>query len=1089
MIESPRSQRGFEIKFYRRNRSAQRFLTRYGRVSCNSAVFRRAIDLDDLNLFRECKWLQRTASCGRTTVVKVLLGEKHISFGILGLGVQKRGLPRLDLGMQKPWCITMRMPPRRLHKALAAFATLLSLVSLVGCSGVTAHTTPPPAQDFSILLSPSTVTVGGNSSNSTFTVSVTGQNGFAGSVSVAISGLPAGATTSPATPFSLAAGNSQVVTLSVPATVQAGSYTLTVSGSSGALKHSANLPLTVAAAQDFSIGLSPTTITAAVGTSTSSFTVLVTGQSGFSGTVTVDVAGLPSGVTTSPTCPFTVAPGSSQTVTLSIPAAAQPGDYTLAVSSTSGTLTHAANLALTITNGQDFSISLSPTTVTAIAGTSNASFTVSLTSLNGFAGSVTVSIVGLPSGTTTSPSSPFSVAVGSSQALTLTVASTTPTGNYTVTVTGTSGALTHSANLALTISPPPDFSMVLTPTAITANAGSSNASFAVSITSLNGFTGSITVSITGLPGGTTTSPASPFTVAAGSSQTVVFSVPSTVTSADYSLTVSGSSGVLSHSDSLVLTVLGQLQVTTWHYDNARTSADTWETTLTPSNVNSTTFGKLFTYPVDGIVVGHPLYLPSVTIPGQGVHNVVYVATMHDSVFAFDADNGNAPPLWMTSILTDSPAGATTVPATVTKETGIGWTEAGIISTPVIDPATSTMYLVAETYENAKVVHRLHALDVTTGQEKFGGPTTIVATYTLNGTTTTFTDLYQINRPGLLLANGHVYIAFGSNCCNDYSQGWVLSYNAATLQQEGTYTAEPGKTLASIWQKGAGVSADSSGNLYVETGEGSYTPGTNLSISVLKLSQSGATLALADWFTPYNQQTLSQDDRDLNNAPLILPDQPGPYPHEAIAEGKEGTIYVLNRDNLGQFCSTCTTGDTQIVQEIVAAAPKSGTPVYWNNTVYFTPQSAPVSAYALNNGLIVLPASAQSIQVGGGGHAIITANGSTNGIIWFINSGGPLWAMDAITLKKIYTSDDASNGRDTMPPLAHFATPIAADGKIFVGTQNSVVGYGLLSGSAAAERNGLFPGVAFLSRDQLRGREVGGALVATGQVGWPGGSNP
>ena len=229
-------------------------------------------------------------------------------------------------------------------------------------------------------------------------------------------------------------------------------------------------------------------------------------------------------------------------------------------------------------------------------------------------------------------------------------------------------------------------------------------------------------------------------------------------------------------------LLAQTPVTTWHYDNARTSANTTETLLTPANVNSKTFGKLFTQPVDGYVSGQPLYLPGVNITGQGIHNVVYVTTMHDSVYAFDADNPNAGPLWMTSIFTYSPAGATSVPATFQKNAGTtGWIEVGIISTPVIDPQSGTIYLVAETYENNSVVHRLHALDVSTGVEKFGGPTTIAATFTQNGTTSTFQDRYQINRPGLLLANGHVYIAFGSNCCNQYSQGWVMSYNATTLR--------------------------------------------------------------------------------------------------------------------------------------------------------------------------------------------------------------------------------------------------------------------------------------------------------------------
>src|SRR5437763_657122 len=493
-------------------------------------------------------------------------------------------------------------------------------------------------------------------------------------------------------------------------------------------------------------------------------------------------------------------------------------------------------------------------------------------------------------------------------------------------------------------------------------------------------------------------------------------------------------------------LLAQTSVTTWHYDNARTSANTSETVLTPSNVNSTSFGKLATLPVDGFVVGHPLYRSIVNVLSQGVHNVVYVATMHDSVYAFDADSANTSPLWMTSIFTYSPAGATSVPATVKKDSGTTrWTEVGIISTPVIDPVTGTLYLVAETYENGNVIHRLHALDVTSGLEKFGGPTTIAATYTLNGITTTFADRYQMNRPGLLLANGHIYIAFGSNCCNDYSQGWVLSYNATTLQQEGAYTAEPGKILASIWQKGAGLSADGDGNIYAETSEGFYAAGTNLSISVLKLSQTGTSLALADWFTPYNYQYLSDKDLDLNDGVLILPDQPGPYPHEAVAEGKEGTIYLLNQDSMGQLCSNCTTGDTQIVQEIPQGAGRqSGTPVYWNNTVYFTGQSSPVFAYTLSNGALVNPPSAQSIRIGGGGHAIITANGNCHGILWFINGARDLWAMDAITLQTLYTSNQAANGRDTLPPLAHFATPIAADGKVFVGTQNSLIVYGLFS---------------------------------------------
>ena len=798
---------------------------------------------------------------------------------------------------------------------------------------------------------------------------------------------------------------------------------------------------------NFSIVVSPATITAAAGSSNATFAVSTTAQNGFTGSAAVTLTGLPAGTTTSPASPFNVAVGSSQTVTVSVPTTASSSNYTVTATGSSGSLSHSTALTLTVSAAQDFSIALAPNAITTGAGTSNSTFNASITGMNGFTSSAAVTLTGLPAGTTTSPASPFNVAAGSSQTVTLSLPATVSNGNYTVTATANSGSLTHLTVLALTVGTAQNFSIALSPSAITTNAGMSNSSVTVSILGENGFSGSVALALSGLPAGVTTSPASPFNVAAGSSQIVTLFPSTTVPSGNYTVTATGTSGTLTQTALLGLTIVPPLQstMTTWHYDNARTGANIGETRLTPANVNSSSFGKIATFPVDGIVVGQPLYLGGVNLSGQGVHNVVYVATMHDSVYAFDADSTSASPLWMTSILNYSPAGATSVPATVTKETGIGWTEAGIVSTPVIDPSTGTLYLVAETYENGNVVHRLHALDVTSGLETHSGPTTIAASYTLNGKTTTFADLYQLNRPGLLLANGHIYIAFGSNCCNDYSQGWMMSYNARTLQQEGAFTTEPGTILASIWHKGGGIPADASGNIYAETGEGPFIPGTNLGTSVLKFSQNGTTLALADWFTPYNYQYLGSNDRDLADGVLILPDQPGPYPHELIAIGKEGTIYLLNRDNMGQLCSTCTTGDTQIAQEVPQGAGfGSGAPVYWNNTVYFTGQNVPVYAYSLQNGQLVVPPAKSPQNMGGSGHAILTANGSSDGILWFTSGGGAnLYALNAFTLQTIYASTQAANGRDTVPPLAHFATPIAVDGKVFLGTQNSVVVFGLL----------------------------------------------
>ena len=485
-------------------------------------------------------------------------------------------------------------------------------------------------------------------------------------------------------------------------------------------------------------------------------------------------------------------------------------------------------------------------------------------------------------------------------------------------------------------------------------------------------------------------------------------------------------------------------VNTWHYDNMRTGANTNEITLTLANVNPDKFGKLFTLPVDGAVVGQALYLGSVPIAGKGSHNVIYVATMHNSVYAFDADSNsgpNASPLWQTSLL---PPGATPVPMSIQGCQGVTeWTEVGVVSTPVIDASTGTLYAVAKSYENGDTVFRLHALDVKSGQEKLRGPVPLAATYTLNGQTETFNAFAETNRPALLLTNGHVYMAFGSNGCNAFGvQGWVLSYNASTLALEGAFSTEPGRALASIWQKGGGLSADSAFNVYAETGEGNFTPGTNFGSSILKFRQSGARLELADWFTPYNQAYLSANDLDLNDSVLVLPDQPGPHPHLAIGVGKEGTLYVLDRDDMGQYCSICTAGDTQIVQELpLAVGRHTGSLVYWNSTVYSTGTGSPIMAWPLTNGMLPTTPAVQTGKQVGAHSPVLTSNGGANGILWQIN-GASLTAYDAQTLARLYSSSD-TNGRDTLPPLPHFAPLIVVNGKVYVSTNSGVVVLGQL----------------------------------------------
>ncbi len=386
----------------------------------------------------------------------------------------------------------------------------------------------------------------------------------------------------------------------------------------------------------------------------------------------------------------------------------------------------------------------------------------------------------------------------------------------------------------------------------------------------------------------------------------------------------------------------QVPVTTWHYDNLHSGANPNETILTPGNVNSKEFGALFTRPLDGAMIGQALYLPQITIPGLGVHNVVYAATMHDSVYAFDADNAtgnNANPLWHTTFLIN---GATPVPI---KLQGCGattnWAEVGIVSTPVIDPVAGTLYVVAKTYENSTFVHRLHALDVATGLEQPGSPIVITASYQYGSTIYNFVDAMQVNRPALLLENGYLYIAFGSNGCRSgKEEGWVVAYNASTLQPAGVFDDEPGESAAAVWMRGGGLSADSAGNIYGATADGPFAVGVDLGQSVFKLSQSGSELLLADWFTPFNELDLDDHDLDMSEPVLVLPKQSGKYPNLLAAVGKEGTIYILNQENLGHFCATCTQTDTQIVEELKAFAPETGALVYWNGRrLYFRRRNA------------------------------------------------------------------------------------------------------------------------------------------------------
>jgi hypothetical protein len=504
---------------------------------------------------------------------------------------------------------------------------------------------------------------------------------------------------------------------------------------------------------------------------------------------------------------------------------------------------------------------------------------------------------------------------------------------------------------------------------------------------------------------------------------------------------------------------------TYHNDNLRTGQNLSETVLTLSNVNQNQFGKLFSYPLDGIAFASPLYVANVNIPGQGYHNVVYVATENDSVYAFDADGLTTTPLWHVSFLG---SGVTTVPCADTGECGDIPIQIGITSTPVIDQTSGTIYVVAATKEGASTwVQRLHGLDITTGAEKFGGPVVLQASLPGNGSGSSggnvaFDPLRENQRPGLLLNNGVVYLAFASHGDNGHWHGWVLGYNATTLQPTMQYNSTPNGNGGGIWQGGGGLATDTTGDIYFVTGNGDFdvnTGGVDYGDSVEKLSPSGAVV---DYFTPYDQQAMSTNDLDLGaGGPVMLVDQTtGPFPHLLITAGKTGTIYVINRDNLGKYNAG---NDSQIVQSLPGVLPSGNgdlgnfsTPVFFNGYVYFGAISDTLKAFQMTNGELSTAPTSQSAIVYGvrGGSFAISANTNANGILWALQNNGAdpnndqtapgvLFAYDATNLaNELYDSSQAGS-RDTLDFASKFSIPLVANGKVFVAGQTQLIAYGLL----------------------------------------------
>jgi hypothetical protein len=516
------------------------------------------------------------------------------------------------------------------------------------------------------------------------------------------------------------------------------------------------------------------------------------------------------------------------------------------------------------------------------------------------------------------------------------------------------------------------------------------------------------------------------------------------------------------SASAMIAVTDLAGVYTHHNDSARTGQNLKEYGLTPATVNSASFGQLFSCKVDGYVYAEPLWVANLNVGGT-VHNVVFVATEHDSVYAFDADSPSCVQLWQVSFL-----GSGVTPLSPVDINGNGdiIPEVGVTSTPVIDSATNTLYVVPKTTETVGTVsgqacsasapcyvHRLHALDLITGAEKFGGPAVISAT--------NFAPLHQLQRPALGLANGNVYIAFGSHGDQCPYHGWVMGYSASTLAQVfaqplGQADPNAGCTKAGIWQGGAGPAFDSAGNVYVNTGNGFYDGVFSYADSAVKLSPTGSIL---DWFTPFNQATFDANDIDLASAGvLILPDSVGSsaHPHLSMSTGKVATLYLLDQTNLGKFNSS-TNND---VQEVVPVPPANttlsdggnyGDVAYWNGNIYTTGQNFPLSQFQIANGTISTPQFATSTNIfpARGGIPAISANGTAGGVVWIIDYTG--WQNGTASILDAYDATNVGTLLFTSPgtgtgsagPAVKFTVPTVANGRVYVGGQYTFSVFGLL----------------------------------------------
>jgi len=508
---------------------------------------------------------------------------------------------------------------------------------------------------------------------------------------------------------------------------------------------------------------------------------------------------------------------------------------------------------------------------------------------------------------------------------------------------------------------------------------------------------------------------------------------------------------------------------TYHNDLARDGANTQEYALTTSNVNTTTFGKLFSCAVDGAVYAQPLWVANVSI-GGGKHNVVVAATMHDSVYVFDAEASPCVTYWTKNLV---PSGETFGKYSDLNTEDI-YPDIGILGTPVIDPSSSTIYLVTKTKDSSSAYHqRLHALHLADGSEATNSPVEISSSTVSvsgncdGGSTVTFNAKTENQRPGLALVNGVVYIAWASHGDNDPYHGWIVGYNTSNLGLAAVFNASPNAAeglsycRAGIWMSGGAPAADSSNNLYVLTGNGIWDGSTAFGDSALKLGTTSG-LSVLDWFTPYNQMNLDGNDSDVGSGgAAVLVNNSGPHPQLLIGGGKQGILYVLDRTNMGHNDAS---DNSQIVQSLTLSGSSFSTPGFWNNTLYYFGAGTSGKAFALSSTTSTFNTSPASVTGSSfswpGSTPSISSNGNANGIVWTIDShpygtgdngsaaAGPavLHAFDASNLaNELWNSSSSGN---TAGNAVKFTVPTVANGRVYLGTRGADTTQG--SGSPLGE---------------------------------------